>query len=149
MPNFFEAPHGDGILARLAALGPDSSRQWGKMTAAQMLAHCSIAVEAANGDRPMKQIFLGKILTPFVRAGFVGPKPYSRNAPTGSTLVVKDPREFATEKSRLLAALLRLREAGPDAAARHPHGFIGRMTGEEWGLVQWKHLDHHLRQFGG
>ena len=149
MPNFFEAPHGDGILARLEALGADSARQWGKMTAAQMLAHCSIAVEAANGDRPMKQILLGKILTPFVRSGFVGPKPYSRNAPTGATLVVADPRDFATEKGRLLAALRRLREGGPDAAARHPHGFIGRMTGEEWGLVQWKHLDHHLRQFGG
>ena len=149
MPNFFEAPHGDGILARLEALGPDSARQWGKMTAAQMLAHCSIAVEAANGDRPMKQILLGKILTPFVRSGFVGPKPYSRNAPTGAALVVADPRDFATERGRLLAALRRLREGGPDAAARHPHGFIGRMTGEEWGLVQWKHLDHHLRQFGG
>jgi hypothetical protein len=61
---------------------------------------------------------------------------------------VSDPRDFATEKARLLAALRRLREAGPDAAARHAHGFLGRMTGEEWGLVQWKHLDHHLRQFG-
>jgi hypothetical protein len=149
MQNFFEAPHGDRILARVAALGPDAVRQWGKMTVAQMLAHCAVAVEAANGDRPMKQALLGKILTPFVRSSFVGPKPYSRGAPTGPLLVVSDPRDFATEKSRLLGALRRLREAGPDAAARHPHGFIGRMTGEEWGLVQWKHLDHHLRQFGG
>jgi hypothetical protein len=114
-----------------------------------MLAHCSIAVEAATGDRPMKQAFIGKILTPFVRSSFVGPKPYSRNSPTGSMLVVSDAREFATEKARLLATLRRLRKAGPDAAARHLHGFLGRMTGEEWGLVQRKHLDHHLRQFGG
>ena len=148
MHNFFDAPHGDALCARVEALGPDAVRQWGKMSVAQMLAHCSIAVEAANGARPMKQVFIGKILTPFVRKSFVGPKPYSRNSPTGPPLVVKDERDFATEKARLLAALRRLRDGGPEAAARHPHGFIGRMTGEEWGLVQWKHVDHHLRQFG-
>ena len=149
MNNLFDGTHGDGIAARIEALDPDAVRQWGKMSVAQMLAHCSIAVEAANGDRPMKQIFIGKLLTPFVRKSFVGPKPYARNSPTGPMLVVKDTRDFAAEKARLLAALRRLREGGPEAAARHPHGFIGRMTGEEWGQVQWKHLDHHLRQFGG
>jgi hypothetical protein len=148
MHDFFEATHGEAILARIEALGPDAARQWGRMTAAQMLAHCAIAVEAATGDRPMKQVLLGKILAPFVRSSFVGPKPYSRNGPTGPTLVVSDPRDFAVEKARLLGALRRFREAGPDAAARHAHGFLGRMTGKEWGLVQWKHLDHHLRQFG-
>jgi hypothetical protein len=149
MNDFFDPAHGDPILARVEALRPDAERRWGKMTVAQMLAHCSIAVEAANGDRPMRQAFLGKLLTPFVRSSFVGPKPYSRGSPTGPPLRVKDPRDFATEKTRLLSALRRLREAGPDAAARHPHGFVGKMTGEEWGRVQWKHLDHHLRQFGG
>jgi hypothetical protein len=149
MPNVFEAPDGDAIRTRIEALRREAERQWGKMTAAQMLAHCSIAVEAANGERPMKQMFVGKLLAPFVRSSFVGPKPYSRNGPTGPMLRVTDARDFATEKERLLAALRRLREAGPDAAARHPHGFVGRLSGEEWGFVQWKHLDHHLRQFGG
>jgi hypothetical protein len=106
-------------------------------------------VEAANGEKPMKQAFIGKLLTRFVRSSFLGEKPYSKNSPTGPMLVVKDDRDFATEKTRLLAALRRLREGGPDAAAKHPHGFIGRVTGEEWGRLQWKHLDHHLRQFGG
>jgi hypothetical protein len=149
MHDVFETTHGDGIVARIEALRPDAVRQWGKMTAAQMLAHCAIAVEAANGERPMKQIFLGKLLGPFVRKTMLGPKPYSRGAPTGRLLVVADARDFATEQSRLLAALRRLRAIGPDAAAQHPHGFLGRMTGEDWGRAQWKHLDHHLRQFGG
>lgn len=149
MPNLFEAAAGDGIVARVEALGPEAEREWGKMDVGQMLAHCSIAVEAANGVRPMKQIFVGRLLGPFVRKSFLGPTPYSKGSPTGALLRVTNPREFATEKSRLLEGLRRLREGGPDAAARHPHGFVGRMTGEEWGLVQWKHLDHHLRQFGG
>jgi hypothetical protein len=149
MHDIFDARRGDEILARLEALRPEAVRQWGKMTVGQMLAHCTIAVEAANGDRPMKQAFIGKLLTPFVRSSFVGPKPYSRNSPTGPVLVVADARDFATEKARLLTALRRLLERGPGAAARHLHGFIGRVSGEEWGRVQWKHLDHHLRQFGG
>jgi hypothetical protein len=149
MHDFFDARRGDEILSRIEALRPDAVRQWGKMTAGQMLAHCSIAVEAANGDRLMKQAFVGKLLTPFVRKSFLGPKPYSRNSPTGPMLVVSDARDFATERARLLAALGRLREIGPEGAARHPHGFVGRVSGQEWGILQWKHLDHHLRQFGG
>ena len=64
MRDFFDAQRGDEILSRIEALRPDAVRQWGKMTAGQMLAHCSIAVEAAHGERPMKQAFLGKLLTP-------------------------------------------------------------------------------------
>ncbi len=148
MHDVFDAAQGESIVARLEALRPNAVRAWGKMDVAQMLAHCAVAVEAANGDRPMKQIFLGKILRPFVWKSFVGPKPYARNAPTGRALLVSDERDFATEKARLLAALQRLREAGPERAAQYPHGFLGKLTGEEWGCVQWKHLDHHLRQFG-
>lgn len=149
MKNLFEGKDGDALVARIEALQPAAQRQWGKMSAAQMLAHCAIAVEAANGDRPMKQVLIGKLLTPFVRKAFVGPKPFTKNSPTGPVLIVSDPRDFAAEKARLLAAVERLRKLGPEGAARHPHGFVGKVSGEEWGALQWKHLDHHLRQFNG
>ena len=148
MDTLFDPAARERILRRIDALRSDSPRQWGKMTAAQMLAHCAIAIEAATGDRPMKQIFIGKLLTPFVRKAFVGPKPYSRNSPTGPTLIVKDARDFTTEKRRLVADIEKFAAAGPAVAARYPHGFIGRVTGEEWGELHHKHLNHHLTQFG-
>ena len=147
--NLFHPADRARIEERIRILAPGAVRQWGKMDAAQALAHCCVGIEAATGDRPMRQKFIGKILTPFFKGYFLGPKPFSRDAPTDRSFVVADPREFAREKDRLLALVAKFAGAGPDAAARHEHAFLGRLTGEEWGRGMWKHLDHHLRQFGG
>ncbi len=29
-----------------------------------------------------------------------------------------------------------------------PHPVFGRLSVDDWGRLSWKHLDHHLRQFG-
>jgi len=38
--------------------------------------------------------------------------------------------------------------AGPAGCTKHPHSFFGKLTPEEWAILSYKHLDHHLRQFG-
>ncbi len=146
--NLFEPAAREAILQRLNALSPASTRQWGKMDPAQMMAHCSVAMEAGTGDKPRKQAFIGKILAPFVRSSLVGDKAFPRNSPTDPTFVVSDARDFAREKEYLTALIGRFCGAGPEAAGRHTHSFVGRMSGDEWGVVMYKHLDHHLRQFG-
>ena len=78
----------------------------------------------------------------------LSPKPFSKDSPTHPDLVIKDAKEFEREKARLLAAIRKFHDAGPDAAGRYEHALIGRMTGEEWGRLQVKHLEHHARQFG-
>jgi Protein of unknown function (DUF1569) len=133
---------------RVSQLTPSTPRQWGKMDAAQMLAHCAIFMEMAAGDVPVKQILVGKILGPFVKRSFLAEKPFDKNGPTGSELMIKDAREFATEKARLLGVLGRFSTGGASKATKYPHGFIGPLTGEQWGTLTYKHIDHHLRQFG-
>jgi hypothetical protein len=118
------------------------------MNPAQMLTHCAAATEMGLGDVPTKQKLIGKILVPFIRKSALGEKPFSKNSPTDPRLVVSDERDFAKEKARLGAALDRFVAQGPDSAARCEHTFFGRMSGEEWGCLVYKHLDHHLRQFG-
>jgi hypothetical protein len=44
MKNLFEPAAVNEITDRMAHLRPDSERRWGKMNAAQMLAHCSAAI---------------------------------------------------------------------------------------------------------
>jgi hypothetical protein len=146
--NLFRPDDRAAIVRRLEALRPDAPRQWGKMDAAQMLAHLSVGFAQATGDRPQKQIFIGKILAPFIKGWFLGPKPFSRNSPTGPDFIIQDARDFATERRLLLGLVSKFCDGGPERANPWPHGFIGRMRGDEWGRVQWKHLDHHLRQFG-
>jgi len=137
------------MTTRLAGLTPKSPRQWGKMNPGQMLAHCSLALEMAVGDRPMGQKLIGRILAPFVRSTVLGDKPFGHGSPTDPTFVVKDERDFEAERRRLQELAERFHRLGAPAAGRHIHSFFGKLTGEEWGRLQWKHLDHHFRQFSG
>ena len=148
MKSLFDPADRESIVARIHALGPDAMRQWGKMDSGQMLCHCSRAIETATGDRPMKQKLIGKILMPFIRSTALGEKPFGKNGPTDPTFVVSDPRDFATERARLLSLITKFVERGEEQAGKETHAFFGKMTGKEWGELMYKHIDHHLRQFG-
>ena len=148
MKTLFASADRDAILSRIASLRPNSERQWGKMNPSQMLCHCAVALEAATGDRPMKQKFLGKIITPFIRSSALGEKPFGKNSPTDPSFVISDERDFAAERTRLVNLIHRFAERGPTFAANETHAFFGKLSGEEWGSLMYKHIDHHLRQFG-
>jgi hypothetical protein len=137
------------ILDRIERLGAGATRQWGKMDGAQMLTHCAIAVEQANGDLKRPRALIGRIFGPFVKPILLGEKPFMKNAPTDPAFVVSDARDFGREKARLLAALKKLLALDPARPATITHSFFGPLTGSEWGVLVYKHLDHHLRQFGG
>ena len=135
-------------VARIQGLDSSAPRQWGTMTPAQMLEHSSRALEIACGRGPQKQALIGKLLAWTARKDFIGAKPFSRNGPTGPQLIVKEAPDFAQTKTRLLGLLRELHAMGESGCDGHVHPFFGRMTGTEWGVTQFKHLDHHLRQFG-
>jgi Protein of unknown function (DUF1569) len=148
MRNLFDSGAKAEILGRLTALSPGAARQWGKMSASQMLAHCAVALEAGTGDKPRAQQLIGKIFGPFVRKGLLGEKPFSKNSPTDPTFIIKDERDFTKERERLAGLIERFYERGRENAGGQMHSFLGRMTGDEWGLLMYKHIDHHLKQFG-
>ena len=75
-------------------------------------------------------------------------KPMKRNAPTAPSFVVDDERDLAAERAKLVALIDRFAAAGPAGCTSHPHAFFGRLTPQEWSVLMYKHLDHHLRQFG-
>ena len=148
MKSLFHPADRESLSHRLAALLPDSTRQWGRMDPAQMLHHCTRGLEAATGDRPMKQVFVGKILTPFIRGTVLGERPFSRSSPTDPAFVVSDARDFDRECTRLATIIDRFVRRGPESAGKQTHAFFGKLSGDEWGRLMYKHLDHHLKQFG-
>lgn len=148
MNSLFNPKDREALSLRLAELEPDAARQWGRMAPAQMLRHCALGLEAATGDRPMKQLLLGKVLSPFVRRLALGSRPFGRNGPTDPSYVVKEAPDFETERARLAKLIDRFVQRGPATAATAIHPFFGRLSGDEWGTLMFKHLDHHLRQFG-
>lgn len=149
MRTLFDAADRESLVARINALDAAAARQWGKMDPAQMLCHCARALELATSETPVKQKFIGKILAPLVRKSALGEKPFSKNSPTDPALVVSNEVDFAAEKAHLLALIDRFVQRGPAAAGNVVHVFFGKLTGEEWGELMYKHIDHHLQQFGG
>jgi len=149
MKHLYDPAEAESLKQRLAALRPDSARQWGTMTATQMVEHCARGMEMAVGDlRPPRKL-LGRILGPVIRPlALKDDAPMRRNSPTVPELVIADARELDVERERLSASIARFAAAGPAGCTTYPHSFFGRMTPEQWAILMYKHLDHHLRQFG-
>jgi len=136
------------ILARIDSLQPDAVRRWGKMTIGQMLAHCQQPLRVASGELPLKRSLIGVLFGRMAKRQLLAPKPWQQGMPTAPEFRVTDARDFGNEKQALLALVRRFGEAGPDGLTKSPHPFFGPMSVEEWQALQWRHLDHHLRQFG-
>ncbi len=148
MQNLFEASSSKEVRNRIAALSPKSERQWGSMSVAQMLAHCSAWMEMAAGMTSQKQSLLGRLFGKLAKRSVLGTEPIRRNMPTDKSLLISDERDFATEQRRLLDRVEQFADGGPELCTTHPHSFFGIMTPVEWATMGYRHLDHHLKQFG-
>ncbi|GHN00158.1 hypothetical protein WSM22_16470 [Cytophagales bacterium WSM2-2] len=137
------------MIDRIQKISPESSRQWGKMDVSQMLAHCGNALDMAMGTTKPKRVFIGRILGPLFKGHYTNEEPFDKSSPTSEEIKVVESRDFNTEKSRLLSLVKKFSEGGEKNATTHPHPFFGLLKPSEWGIGMYKHLDHHLRQFGG
>lgn len=145
--NLFEEPVYRQIVDRLGSLRVDSTRQWGKMDIAQMLAHCSVAFKVPLSDKPLKPVYPIRLIGWMFRSMLYNDKPWKHGLPTSPAFIIRDERKFEEEREKLLSLVTRFYEAGPGKAGRHSHPAFGKFTPEQWGKMMWKHLDHHLRQF--
>jgi hypothetical protein len=149
MKNLYDPSTVADLKNRIAHLRPESERQWGKMTPAQAAAHCSGAMEWAVGDVRPPRLFLGRLLAWMVKPKLLGSEAtMRRNAPTAKSLVIADERDLSKEQQRLCGLIDRFAAAGPKGCTTHPHAFFGPLTPQQWAILMYKHLDHHLRQFG-
>ena len=148
MKTIFDKSAFDEINARLDRLVPESERIWGKMSPAQMMEHATLVLEMASGKTPGKQAFLGKAIGWIFKGKFLGEKPFPQNAPAGPTHTVNDEPVFEAARTRLKDLLAEFNALGESGTDGNIHDFFGPLTGKQWGETQYKHLDHHLRQFG-
>jgi hypothetical protein len=149
MKNLFDSTAANEIKTRLSRLQPDSPRLWGSMGPAQAVAHCSGGLELALGELTPPRVLIGRLIGTIIKPLALGDdKPIRRNSPTVKDLVIKDERNLDVERIRLRAMIDRFAAGGPAACTKHPHSFFGRLTPDEWAILMYKHLDHHLRQFG-
>ncbi len=146
--NLFDNSSYIEITERLNKLTPDTPRQWGKMNVAQMLAHCTAAFKVPLSEKPLPRMFMGRLIGSLIKSKLYDSKPYGKGLPTAPNFIIKDERDFEKEKAALLDLVSQFNQKGPDKVGNYPHPFFGKLTKEQWGKSMWKHLDHHLRQFG-
>lgn len=149
MKNLFQASAAEEVERRITALKLDSHPVWGTMNVAQMVAHCSAGLELASADRRPPRALIGRLIGWAIKPMVLrNDEPMRRNSPTVEGLVVTDKRDLEIERKRLFGLINRFVAAGPNGCTKHPHSFFGRLTPDEWAILMYKHLDHHLRQFG-
>ncbi len=149
MAALFQTCDREALRLRIQALRTDSPRQWGRMSPAQALRHCQMPLQVALGELRLRRNLMGLIFGGWAKRQLLAPGEFGRNLPTAAEFRVVDECDFEIERERLLLLVDRLGAGGPDALTREPHPFFGRLSVEEWDALQWKHLEHHLRQFGG
>lgn len=148
MKNLFEEEAIVEIKNRIEKLNNKSQPNWGKMNVAQMLAHCTKALDMATGKINPPRIFAGRLLGPFFKSTYHNEKPFAKGSPTVKLIEVIDERDFNKEKDSLKFALDHLEKGGEYQFTLHPHPFFGHFSPLHWSTGMYKHLDHHLRQFG-
>lgn len=147
--NFLEPQANKVLIRRLFTLMPDATRRWGTMTAGQMLVHCADQLRVSRGEKPVTSLRVPFFLKPALKWFFVTRlREFKRNMKTLPELDAKarmtPPVSFATDH----ATLLRLLNPASYPAGGIEHPLFGHLSAEEFGEITWKHLDHHLRQFG-
>ncbi|MBC7791648.1 MAG: DUF1569 domain-containing protein [Anaerolineae bacterium] len=145
MKTLFQANARDEVLRRFGQLTPQHQARWGSMNAPRMLKHIVEAMRMAVGDlyckpknTPLRRTPLKQLVIYWL--------PFPKGVPTSRELIQAEPGEWEAD----LAVLRQLidRFAARESAAEWPvHPAFGSLTAKQWGILAYRHTDHHLRQF--
>jgi hypothetical protein len=149
MKDIFDKTVSEEIIGRINLLNPSSEPNWGKMTVHQMLAHCNVTYELVYEDKhPKPNGFKKWMLKTFVKNIVVSEKPYKKNGRTAPEFLITSEKDFNKEKDRLISYIIKTQELGSNYFDNKESHSFGILAKTEWNNMFYKHLDHHLNQFG-
>jgi hypothetical protein len=140
------------IFDRINNLKSSSTPLWGKMTVNEMVCHIS------DPFRDLLKIRITKnttpfFLTPILRMMVLGRMAHGKNMPTSKPYLQGEkgqgtkPKGFDTDIEDLKKLYNQYISQDPNEKLGC-HGALGNINREQANRYIWKHLDHHLRQFG-
>ena len=139
------------IEARLRGLRQDSVRRWGRMTPHQTVCHLSDAFKMALNARPAAPVptrFRPVVRFVALRLPLPWPRGRIKTVPEAEQGIGgTPPTEFERDRDELLTLISRFSEAEPQQRCT-THPILGPMSTDLWGRWAYRHMDHHLRQFG-
>ncbi|HEY2848465.1 MAG TPA: DUF1569 domain-containing protein [Gemmatimonadaceae bacterium] len=142
----FHAASRQEIQHRLAQLPPDRTPRWGKLNAPRMVVHVADAMRMAFGELEAAPI-MAPLRFPVLKQLAIYVLPWPRGSATSPELVARAPAAWNSEVVALSALVERFADVPAKGRwARHP--LFGSMSGRAWGVLMYRHCDHHFRQFG-
>jgi hypothetical protein len=142
----WKAQYRDELISRINSLEPEAKPLWGKMSAPQMLAHLTDWMSMAKGQLPTKgrRLFLRY---PVIKHLAIYWLPFPKGLPTAKELITRTPAEWSTERAAVCEGIESFERLHPDGVwPLHPA--FETLTPAAWGVLGYRHTDHHLRQFG-
>lgn len=145
MKSLFEDTTYQETLTRIDALSENSERLWGKMTVGQMAWHCQFPMKIGvkNEHKGNGNLFVRL----FFKKSMYNDKSWRKNLPTSSDLKTKDDKDLTAEKEKLKQLVIDFHQC-KSRTEWNPHPLFGKLTHDQWGKMEYKHLNHHLTQFG-
>jgi hypothetical protein len=149
LPNIFNVSVCADMVSRINRLNENTPALWGKMNVSQMLAHCCVTYEMIFENKHAKPNFLLRfVLKNFIKSKVVGEEPYKQGGPTAPQFLITNECDFEKEKMRLINYINKVQQMGEAFfEGKESHSF-GVLNKTEWNNMMYKHLNHHLSQFG-
>lgn len=146
MSSIYNKSENEAIIARINLLTTESKALWGKMTVDQMCKHCTSAINVAFGKQDVKVNFLMRFLGKILKDKVFNSE-FKRNSPTAKEFVFTNHYDLEIAKKEFVESFSQFTQ-GQQTIKVMNHPFWGKMTYEDWDKLMWRHVDHHLRQFG-
>lgn len=149
LPNVFTESVTDEIIERINKLNPDTHPTWGTMSVDQMLAHCNVTYEMIFEDKHKKpNAFMKFILKAMVKSKVVSEAPYPQSSRTAPQFIISGKKDFEIQKQRLINFISKTQQLGENHFNGKESNSFGVLNKTEWNNMMYKHLNHHLSQFG-
>lgn len=148
MESLFDKQGNQNIVDRINQLTPITLSQWGKMTVSQMLEHCQQPIKVSFGTLELKPNLISFLFGKSAKKQMLTQPRFKKSLPTVKEFKITHEPNFEEARKQLIEMVSKYADEGHSAIKVSKHPFFGNMTMEEWDILQWKHLDHHLKQFG-
>lgn len=138
----------EDVIKRVEKLKADAVHQWGEMNVAEMLHHCnSCNREIFEKERGDAKTSLGQYLLRIL-ALYIAPE-FKKGLKSEPHHIIKgkaDKMDFDQLKADFIKLIRQFPENKKTLTLTHPA--FGNISTHQWGIAAYKHMDHHLRQFG-
>lgn len=146
MATLRNAEHRKKLIERINKLRPESPPEWGSFTVGRMICHLSDGLSMALGELATRSLGKKNFQRFPLKHMVLYVMRFPKNVTTVPELLSSNPTSFEADRERVVERIDRMAVQADGAGMEHP--LLGMLTTREWNVLQYKHIDHHLRQFG-